>query len=173
MSPFARLQEAQDLTRSSRRGQTTQSQAWVQATRAGGAPVSNIWWSCRRSAGTCKHRPEPVRKASAEVAHDLLTCTPRRLPGFSLLTAPRFGAVARLCTCDGPDSEPDRARRARRTGRGVAPPGLPRRRRRKFPMGSNRVPTAAQGSATGIRVPLEQIRLPQARGGTRGGPDGD
>jgi hypothetical protein len=78
--------------------------------------LSKIRWNC------VKHQPEPIRKASAEVAHDLLTCTPRRLPGFSPLKASRSGAVARLCMGDGPDSEPD-CQLARRSGRSVAPPG--------------------------------------------------
>src|SRR5262245_66425286 len=39
--------------------------------------LSKIWWNC------AKHQPEPIRKASAEVAHRRVSLSPRQLPQIS------------------------------------------------------------------------------------------
>ena len=57
------------------------------------------------------------------IRDNLLTCTPRMLPGFSPFKASRFATVARLCMGDGRHSEPDRhAGTPARSKRGTAWP---------------------------------------------------
>jgi hypothetical protein len=106
--------------------------------------------------------------ATARLTCARLTCTPRRLPGFSPFKASRSEAVPRLCMGDGRDQEPA-ANEARRSARSVAPPGLsPRRRRRKARMGSRRVPTEFPPGRTYPRKESEFRGADPARPGTSG-----